>query len=293
VRVLTSNGTVFTNVAFASGIGAVRDVYYADVTGDGRQDLVTRRRDTGVVEVFASNGTTFTLLPGTAGGGAWATGWDTTYDLYFADVTGDVKADLVARTATGDLYVFPTVGEAFSAAEGGLWSYGWSTGYRLYLADVTGDGKADLIGQYLGPASGLTGDVYVGTSSGTRFENVQRWTYGFSAGYELYFGDVDGDQRLDMVARYDGPSLSVGTGDVLVLRSTGSTFSWNGQTTPWTYGWGSTYDLVIRDVTGDGRADLVGRHTGNGDVYVAPVAGTAFIFNGTWATGVDSSFVLR
>jgi hypothetical protein len=133
----------------------------------------------------------------------------------------------------------------------------------------------------------------VGTSSGTRFENVQRWTYGFSAGYELYFGDVDADQRLDMVARYDGPSLSVGTGDVLVLRSTGSAFSWNGQTTPWTYGWGSTYDLVIRDVTGDGRADLVGRHTGNGDVYVAPVAGTAFIFNGTWATGVDSSFVLR
>jgi hypothetical protein len=293
VRVLTSNGTVFANVPFAAGINSVRDVYYADVTGDGQSDLVTRRWDTGVVEVYASNGTAFNLLPGTAPGGAWAVGWNTTFDLYFGDVTGDGKADLVGRSENGDVSVFPTVGNEFSAAQGGLWTYGWNTGYRLYLADVTGDGRADLIGQYLGPAAGLTGDVYVGISSGTRFESVRRWSYGFSGGYELYFGDVDGDKDADLVARYDGPSSSIATGDVLVMRSDGTTFGWDGQFDPWTYGWGATYDLVLRDATGDGRVDLIGRHSGDGTVYVAPASGTAFVFDGSWATGIDSSFVLR
>jgi hypothetical protein len=120
-----------------------------------------------------------------------------------------------------------------------------------------------------------------------------RRTYGFSAGYELYFGDVDGDTDADLVARYDGPSAFVATGDVLVMRSDGTTFGWNGQFGPWTYGWGATYDLVLRDVTGDGRVDLIGRHSGDGTVYVAPVSGTAFVFDGPWATGIDSSFVLR
>jgi VCBS repeat-containing protein len=293
VRMLTSSGSVFANAPFAAGIGAVRDVYYADATGDGHSDLVTRRRDTGVVEVYASDGTAFTLLPGTAAGGAWAVGWDISYDLYFSDVTGDGRADLIGRAVNGDLNVLPVVGNEFSAAQGGLWSYGWTSGYRIHLADVTGDGRSDLIGQYLGPTPGLTGDVYVGISSGTRFQAVTRWTYGFSAGYELYPSDVDADGDADLVARYDGPSALVATGDVLVMRSDGTAFGWNGEFAPWTYGWGSTYDLLVRDVNGDGRADLVGRHSGNGEVNVAPSSGAAFVFDGVWATGVDSSYGIR
>jgi uncharacterized delta-60 repeat protein len=293
VRVLTSTGTAFTNAQFATGIDSVRDVYYADVTGDGQSDLVTRHRGTGVVEVYASSGTVFNLLPGTAAGGAWAVGWDTSFDLYFGDVTGDLKADLVGRAPNGDIEVWPTVGNEFSAAQGGLWTYGWHGGYRLYLADTTGDGRADLIGQYLGGDATLSGDVYIGISSGTRFESVRRWSYGFSGGYELYFADVDADGDADLVARYDGPSLAIATGDVLVMRSDGTTFGWNGQFGPWTYGWGATYDLVVRDVNGDGRADFIGRHSGDGTVYVAPGSGTAFVFDGSWATGIDSTFILR
>ena len=214
--------------------------------------MVTRNRATGDVEVYASDGAAFVLTPGGGPGGVWAFGWNTTFDLQFADVTADGKADLFARSrTTGDIYVFPTVGNEFSSTEGGLWSYGWSIGYRVFLADVTGDGRADLIGQYIGPAAGLTGDVYVGISSGTRFESVRRWTYGFSAGYELYFGDVDGDLDNDLVARYIGPSSLVATGDVLVMRSTTAAFSWEGVYDRWTYGWG--VDLRPRAARRDRR----------------------------------------
>ena len=76
------------------------------------------------------------------------------------------------------------------------------------------------------------------------------------------------------------------------MRSTGSGLVWD-SIAPWTYGFSSTYTLVIRDFTGDGRADLAGRHTGTGDFFVARSTGSAFTFLGTWATGVDSTFEIR
>jgi hypothetical protein len=214
--------------------------------------------------------------------------------LYFSDVTGDGKSDLVGRLrSNGDVYVFPSTGSGFSSgAPGGRWSYGWSSGYDLYFSDVTGDGRADIVSRYFGPTAGLTGDVYVGASTGGGFASPGRWTYGYSAGYDLYFGDASGDGKSDLVARYYGPTAGL-TGDVYVMVSTGTGFSWSPSAAPWTYGWGSTYDLVIRDFTGDGRADLGGRHRGNGEMYVASSTGSAFTFLGTWATGVDTTHELR
>jgi hypothetical protein len=266
------------------------DVYYADVNGDGRPDLVSRHKSTGNVEVFFSTGSSFVYAPGTGPGGVWSYGWGTSYDLYLADVTGDGKADLVGRLrTTGDVYVFPSTGTGFANA--GLWSYGWSSGYDLYFADITGDGKADLISRYFGPTAGLTGNIYVSPSTGSGFSSPGLWTYGYSAGYDMYFADVTGpggvaDGKADLIARL------ASTGDVYVMRSTGSGLVWDGFA-PWTYGWSSTYTLVIRDFTGDGRADLAGRHTGTGDFSVARSTGSAFTFLGTWAMGVDSSFEIR
>ena len=275
--------------AWTSGFVPYRyNVYHADVTGDGLDDLVSRDQGTGDIQVFRSTGTGFVYAPGTGPGGVWSYGWGTSYDLYFGDVTGDGKGDLIGRRkSTGEVYVFPSTGSGFSSA-GGLWSYGWSSGYDLYVADVTGDAKADLVARYFGPTTGLTGDIYVGVSTGSSFGSPTRWTYGFSAGYDMFFADATGpagsvDLKADLVARY------AATGQVYVMRSTGGAFVWD-SFAPWTVGWSSTYDLVVRDLDRDGRADLVGRHRGNGNVYVARSSGTAFTFLGAWAAGLDTSY---
>jgi ELWxxDGT repeat protein len=296
VRVLASNGARFSSAVWTRGFVPYRyDVSFADVTGDARADIVSRRQDTGDVEVFRSTGTSFAYAPGSGPGGVWSYGWGTSYELFLADVTGDGRADLIGRNAaSGDVYAFPaTPGRFTSAAPGGLWSYGWSGGYDLRFADVTGDGRADLVGRYLGPTAGLYGDVYVATSTGTRFESPVRWTYGFSSGYELFAADADGDGRSDLVARYLGPATGL-TGDVFVLYSTGSSFSWNGNFDRWASGWGPSEDVLVRDVTGDGKADLVGRsRTGTGELRVAPSTGAAFLAPSLWADGVDPSYQLR
>jgi len=295
VQVLASTGTAFSSSQWASGFVSYRyDVYYADVDGDGKADLVSRNKETGNVEVFRGTGTAFQYLPGTGPGGVWSYGWGTTYGLYFADVTGDGKADLVGRhEGTGDVYVFVSTGSGFSSSSpSGLWSYGWSSGYDLYLGDVTGDGKADLVSRYFGPTPGLTGDIYVAISTGTGFTFNGRWTYGFSSGYDMFLGDMDGDGKQDLLARYFGPTAGL-TGDVYVIYSTGTAFSWNGNFGRWSYGWGSTYDIVVRDVTRDGKADFIGRSSATAEVVVATSTGTALVFQGTWAAGVDTSYRIR
>ena len=292
VQVLASSGSAFSSSQWADGFVSHRyDVYYADVNGDGRADLVSRNKENGSVEVFRGTGSAFQYLAGTGPGGVWSYGWGTTYGLYFADVTGDGKADLVGRhQGTGDVYVFVSTGTGFANA--GLWSYGWSSGYDLYLGDVTGDGKADLVARYFGPTAGLTGDIYVAASTGAGFTFSGRWTYGFSAGYDVFLGDMDGDGKKDLLARYFGPTAGL-TGDVYVLRSTGSAFSFNGNFGRWTYGWGSTYDVVVRDVTRDGKADFIGRNTATGEVVVATSTGSALVFQGAWAAGIDASYKIR
>jgi hypothetical protein len=289
VRVLASTSQAFTSTSWATGYTDSRDVYLADVDGDGRSDLVFRDRTNGDVKASLSLGTSFGAPLGT-----WSYGWSTSYELLFADTTGDGKADLIGRhLGTGDVYVFPSTGTGFSSsAPAGLWSYGWTGGYDLFVADVTGDGKGDLVSRYFGPSAGLTGDVYVAISTGTGFTFNGRWTYGFSAGYNLYLGDMDGDGKADLLTRYYGTG-AVPTGDVNVIYSSGTGFDWRGNFGRWTYGWGSTYEIVVRDVDGDGRADFVGRHTGTGDVVVARSTGTSLSFLGTWADGVTTVWQTR
>ncbi len=294
LTVRASTGSAFSATGtWASGLSqALHDVYFADVTGDQMADAVARNRSSGDVTVYASTGSSFSLLPGPGPGGVWSYGWSSGYDLYFADVTGDGKADLVSRyygpTAglTGDVYIAVSSGTGFASPL--RWTYGYSAGYDLYFADVSGDGRADLAARYYGPTTGLTGDVYVGLSTGSGFSSPARWTYGYSAGYDLYFADATGDGLADLVSRYYGPNATL-TGDVNVMASTGTSLRWVGSGARWTYGWGSTYELVFRDVTGDGRADMVGRATGSGELFVASSTGTSFSYLGAWASGVGGT----
>jgi PKD repeat protein len=293
IDVLRSLGTSFGSEQWSDGFVLHRyDTWLADVDGDGRSDLVSRNRDTGDVQVFRSNGSSFAYTAGSGSGGTWATGWSTDYDLYFADVAGDSRADLVGRNRdTGDVYVFVATSSNFSASSpGGLWSYGFGTTYDLYFADLTGDGKADLIARSVAGAS--PGDVHVAPSVGNAFAYSGIWTYGFSSGYDLIFADVTGDRVAELVARYYGAgSIS---GDVYVMHSNGSSsFVWNGVTTPWTYGWGSSYEIFVRDVDGDGLADLIGRNSSSGELYVARAVGTSFVFQGEWMTGIASTSRLK
>ncbi|MER7693173.1 trypsin-like serine protease [Streptomyces sp. NPDC097610] len=107
------NGTFSARVKVSSGWNQYNSLRaHGDFTGDGKADLVARSKTGSYVYLFKGTGK--------AGSGAFSSRikvrtW-AGYNAFDAvgDVTGDGKADFLARTPAGTLYLYPGTGKATS-----------------------------------------------------------------------------------------------------------------------------------------------------------------------------------
>lgn len=201
----------------------------ADLTGDGRDELIGRSAD-GIVAYSYVAG-----LSGAAGG-SWkklpdgpdlsdAAGWDgVAYyaTIQTADITGDGRAELLARS-DGGIHAYSFVGSIDDGQwkklpDGPAWSNakGWDQAncYRtIQTADLTGDGRAELIGRCntgvsayrYEPASGTTAGAWTSLPPGPQWSDDGGWKH------EEYYltihaGDLTGDGRADLISR-ESPGL--------------------------------------------------------------------------------------
>jgi murein DD-endopeptidase MepM/ murein hydrolase activator NlpD len=215
-------------MALATLTGTGHDpIEVADVTGDGRADLVTHH----------TNGNIY-VYPGTSSGafaGGVASG-GSTFDGAFrdgtghwfvgaADVSGDGRADLVTVHATGTAHVYlGTASGALGAridSFAGTMALATSTGQTGHvpvgLGDVDGDGRADLVTHhtdghayvYRGQASGAF------TSAVASFAGTMAIGQFGAPGHQVVgVLDVTGDHRADLV--------TVAGGTAYVYRGTAS-----------------------------------------------------------------------
>ena len=116
-----------------------------DVNGDGRADLIARDSH-GNLWLYKGTGTSGVLANRVLIG----TGWNVYTALAgVGDVTGDGKADLIARDAKGMLYLYRGTGGGTAPwAAGTRIGSGWNA-YPVLIGvgDITGDGRPDLIGR--------------------------------------------------------------------------------------------------------------------------------------------------
>ncbi|WP_171717070.1 FG-GAP-like repeat-containing protein [Paenibacillus phytohabitans] len=266
-------------------------LWFADVNGDGRKDMVSKGEagawNAGVVYVSLSTGKGY--QPWT-----WNSGTrmiDEGSTMWLADVNGDGKADLITKGQSGAanagyVYVSLSTGTGYNP-----WS--WTSGYRMiddnspmWFEDVNGDGKADLIS--IGQAGAWNeGWIYVSLSTG---KGYQPWTWTseskmLNAKDTPWFVDVNGDGRVDLVAK--GQPNASNAGQLYVSLCNGSGYN------PWTWTSGSRMvnDNDVQwfaDVNGDGKADLISKgqpDTANaGYVFVSLSNGVGYSY-WTWNSG--------
>ncbi|GAB7051570.1 hypothetical protein JCM9534A_66960 [Catenuloplanes indicus JCM 9534] len=252
--------------------------FAVDLTGDGRADLVGFGDD-GVVTALGNGDGTFTaprlvLADLATEAGGWLV---ERHPRFVTDLTADGRADIVAFGDEGVVVAQGNGDGTFAPPKLVLAAFGFDAGgwrttrHERVLADVTGDGRPDIVG------FGEDG-VWVALNDGAGgFGPARRVLDDFAIGaggwlldrHPRLLADVTGDGRADIVG--------FGDAGVRIARSNGDgTFA---TPAPVLTGFGQRaggwrvdrHPRFAVDLTGDGRADLIG--FGEDGVWTTPNAG--------------------
>lgn len=173
---------------------------HGDFSGDGREDLIARDRD-GRLWLYPGNGAGWFGARRLVGTGGW-NGMSAVTAV--GDLSGDGRADLVARDGAGKLWLYPGRGNGSFAARKAVGG-GWQVMNRVLGAgDMNRDGRADLV------ARDRDGKLwfYAGRGNGSLAARTLIGS-GWQVMHEVFaVGSYDGDATDDLVAvtneRYQG-----------------------------------------------------------------------------------------
>jgi subtilase family serine protease len=246
VRLYLGNGdgtfTSTPDTPFASGYVGTTSLAVGDFNGDGKLDVVVIGNGLSQAYVFLGNG------DGTFGAPASVGSVNDPFSIAVADFNGDGKLDLALSDFSNQ-----AVAILFGNGDGTFQpqiEYSVN-GYpnALAVADLNNDQHPDIAVANGGPVGGSAGGVSVilNNGNGTFAAPVN-----YSPGSEFYFltaGDVNGDNKLDLVVGSNYPTQAT----LLFLGNGDGTFS-----APMTLTSGTASDFnTVADLNGDGAPDVV------------------------------------
>ncbi len=285
LRVMLSNGngfgsdTIWGYTTYNTG-NSDPTFTLTDMNGDGKADLIYRRKDKRDLRVLLSTGSSF--------------GTDTLWGTYsysvgnshpkssFTDMNGDGLTDFVYRRKdTKTIRVMLNNGSSLGAdTYWGAYSQSPATGDwpKAAWVDLNGDGKSDFIYR-----KGGQRQLYAMLSTGTSLASESLWgTYTYNVGQaepNTAFVDLNGDGKADFLYKKKDSRY------MYAMLSNGNGFE------PQTY-WGyMTYkaasgqlDARFADINGDRKIDLVYRHKDTRNLRVLLSNGINFETDRLWAT---------
>jgi hypothetical protein len=291
VTILLGNGDgTFTEGPPAPATGQnANNAAVADFNGDGNADIALSLPNTNEIQVLLGSGNgAFTAMPPVAAGAVYTVG--------AADVNGDGKPDLIAiNCGSQSLNILLGNGDGTFAQKSTPGVGGCPS--SVAMGDFNGDGVPDLAVALNTNATGVPGTVtiLIGNGDGTFTQKAEGPAVGDNP-LSIAVGDFNGDGVLDLaVANTFVDSGQSGTVTVLLGKGdrtfTPTAVSPSVGKLP--------YAVVVGDVNGDGKADLVTSDVGsnafsvllgNGDGTFAmpfspaagtdPISGAVADFNG-------------
>jgi len=260
VHVLKGNalGTLDPAVPYVSGGMHPHSVAVGDLTGDGRLDVAVGNRTSATV----------TVLPGNAAGtldapASYPSGGGLPDGLAIGDLTGDGRPDVVVvnRISSAACVLAGNAGGTLDPAL--CYDTGGLQPDDVVLGDVSGDGRLEVVVANVGSGSI---SILAGNPLGT-LDAAKIHPAGLPACVAV--GDLTQDGRLDVVAAgVVGPSNSQASPlDVVCLLEGGASGALESAST-YPSGGSQPFSAVVRDVTGDGRQDVVASNRASSTVSV-------------------------
>jgi hypothetical protein len=272
------NGTFHLGGTYSASSAGAGALAVADLNGDGKADVVTVG---GAVGVLLGNGDgTFQPVVVYNPGGNYAD------SVAVADVNGDGKLDLVVgnefmslSTPIGGVGVLLGNGDGtFQTAA--IYSSAGEYAYSVAVADLNGDHHPDIVvtNQFAGNGDFSDGSVSVllGNGDGS-FQPAVSYNPGGNDSYSVAIADLNGDGKPDLVianaCEGKGSSSNCNNNSLGVLLGNGDgTFQ---RARSYATGGSSAFSVVLADVNGDSKADvlLTDQYPGNGPSAVSVIFG--------------------
>jgi len=250
VRLGTGDGTFGTATSYGAESSGSFALSLGDLNGDGILDLVTGG--------YGASGTVTVRLGAGDGsfGGTTTYGTSSVNGISLGDLNGDDILDLVT-TEGGAVAI--RLGNG-SGSFGASTTYSASTAADVTLGDLNGDGIFDIV--TAGGVGGGVATVALGNGNGS-FGATTSYVTEDTFSTSVTLGDLNGDGILDLVTAGYGGGYGSGTGFFTVRLGTGSgSFGMATSYETQSSYIGSSLDVTLGDLNGDGVLDLVSAEYG-------------------------------
>ena len=265
-RNISTNGVLSTNsfappviLTIGGGNDSTWGLALADLTGDGRLDIVVANRNFNMVSIFQNFCTPGNITTNSFGIRVDLPVAGVPFSVAVADLDGDGKPDIITvASASNVVSVLKNIGTSGTITTNSFgapinFAVGPSPAF-MAIADLDGDGKPDVVtvnGDNNNAVSVLRSISTVGNIAFAPTVNFP----GLSSSREIAIGDLDGDGKPDLAVSSFNNGQAVSIYRNMSTPGSITTNSFAPHVDFAVGGWGNT--VAIGDLDGDGKPDVV------------------------------------